>query len=248
MSQTWGRTDAAGTWLHPKPIWTVAAVLLAAAAVTLVAVYRYHVAWTPLQRAYAPTYLRAAVMATLDVTTTGRYRLLEIDTGAGSRLALEDEVEPAAGTGADPAFRLTEVGRRIGARRLVWREASYPHGAFHAFLGRWIYCDRPLTAVVSPALWSGLAVLVGGLIVAVPTDIRRARARRHGRRLKGPELVSARQFNRRTGGEGIGFVQVTRACRRPTRVGVEPCPHHGRFGHRQIRLDPADAAADRGAR
>ena len=29
MSQTWGRTAAAGTWPHPKPVWTLAALLVA---------------------------------------------------------------------------------------------------------------------------------------------------------------------------------------------------------------------------
>ena len=27
MSETWGRTDAAGTWPHPKPVWTLAVVI-----------------------------------------------------------------------------------------------------------------------------------------------------------------------------------------------------------------------------
>jgi len=45
------------------------------------------------------------------------------------------------------------------------------------------------------------------LLIAVPKDLARARARRHGRRLKGPELVSARRFNRRTRADGITFLQ-----------------------------------------
>ena len=31
MTQTWGRTDTAGTWPHPKPVWTMAALLVALA-------------------------------------------------------------------------------------------------------------------------------------------------------------------------------------------------------------------------
>ena len=55
MSQTWGRTDAAGTWPHPKPVWTLAALLVALTSSAIVAAYRYHAVWTPLQRVYAPT-------------------------------------------------------------------------------------------------------------------------------------------------------------------------------------------------
>jgi hypothetical protein len=45
------------------------------------------------------------------------------------------------------------------------------------------------------------------LLVAVPMDLARARRRRHGRRLKGPELISVRRFTRRLRATGIGFVQ-----------------------------------------
>src|SRR5262249_18409480 len=43
-------------------------------------------------------------------------------------------------------------------------------------------------------------------------DVHWSRSRRHGKRLKGPELVSVRQFNRRLHGEGIAFVQIPGAA------------------------------------
>ncbi len=55
---------------------------------------------------------------------------------------------------------------------------------------------------------AAFAVLVAGLLIAIPKDVRRARARRHGQRLKGPELVAGRGFNRRTRADGVGFLQV----------------------------------------
>ena len=94
MSEAWGRASAAGTWPHPKPVWTLAVLLVALTSGGAVAVYRYHVLWTPLQRIYAPTYLRCRLMAALGFTTTGRYRLLEVESLAGTRLALEEEVQP----------------------------------------------------------------------------------------------------------------------------------------------------------
>ena len=70
-------------------------------------------------------------MAALGFTTSGRYRLLEVESLAGTRLALEDEVRPGPGGAGTPRSRLTDAALRIGDRRLVWRDASYPHAALH---------------------------------------------------------------------------------------------------------------------
>src|SRR2546428_11338800 len=60
-----------------------------------------------------------------------------------------------------------------------------------------------------PPLWGSLAVFGVGLFVAIPEDIARARARRHGRRLRGRALVTAPTLTRRTLADGIGFVQTS---------------------------------------
>jgi hypothetical protein len=67
--------------------------------------------------------------------------------------------------------------------------------------------------LAKPALWGGLAVLVVGLIVAIPKDAARKRERKEGRRLKGPELVTVREFNRRNRSDGIGLVQQERTLK-----------------------------------
>ena len=220
MSEAWGRTSAAGAWPHPKPVWMLAVLLVALTSSGVIAVYRYHAVWTPLQRIYASTYLRCQLMAALGFTTSGRYRLLEVESLAGIRLALEDEVRPGPAGSGDAPFVLTDVALRIGGRRLVWLEASYSLAALHAFLGRWIYRDHTIAELLRPALWGGVVVLAGGLLVAVPKDIVRARDRRQGRRLKGPELVSVTRFNRRYRADGIGFVQPPRRFRRSAWVRV----------------------------
>ena len=74
--------------------------------------------------------------------------------------------------------------------------------------------------MLTPAFWGGLLVLGVGLLVAVPKDVVRARDRRQGRRLKGPELVSVARFNQRYRTEGMGFVQPARRFRRETWVRV----------------------------
>jgi type IV secretory pathway TraG/TraD family ATPase VirD4 len=67
-----------------------------------------------------------------------------------------------------------------------------------------------LTELARPSLIAVCAVFVAGLLIAIPKDALGARSRRHGRRLKGPEFVSARQFNRRMRANGIAFLQIAR--------------------------------------
>src|SRR5260370_22977121 len=67
-----------------------------------------------------------------------------------------------------------------------------------------------VTDLLRRAVWGGLSVFLAGLLVAIPKDVARTRARRQGRRLKGPELVTAALFNRRYRADGIGFAQQRR--------------------------------------
>ena len=219
MTEVWGRAHGAGTWPHPKPIWMMAALLLALATSSATAFYQY-IAWTPLQRLYLPSYLRAEIMGATGFTTTGRYRLLQIETAAGRRFALDEEVRPMAGATGLTSFALTDPALRAGGRRLVWQNESFVHAKLRAFLAHWIYRDQTAADLLRPALWGGLGVFLAGLLVAIPKDVARTRARRQGRRLKGPELVTAAQFNRRYRADGIGFAQQGRRLRRMSWVRV----------------------------
>src|SRR5947209_4345135 len=67
MNQSWGRSGAAGTWPHPKPVWTLALLLLSVASIGTVSCYQDVTAWTSLQRAYLPVYARAWLMQRLGI-------------------------------------------------------------------------------------------------------------------------------------------------------------------------------------
>jgi type IV secretory pathway TraG/TraD family ATPase VirD4 len=180
------------------------AALLTAGAVQTYACLR---TWTPLQRWYLSAYLRSGLIAGLGFTGAGQYRLLHVLDRTSSRLALDDEVT-AAPTVAGMPFRLTDAAVGAGDRTLVWQDVRYRHPAIHTFLRHWIYRDQPLTDLGRTAVVGGLVSLALGAGIAVPVDLARARNRRHGRRLKGPELVSAAQFNRRFHADGVGFRQT----------------------------------------
>lgn len=66
MRQQWGRTDEAGTWPHPKPVWILATLVAALLSAAAIGAYRYAVVWTPLQRLYVATYLRSELMGGLE--------------------------------------------------------------------------------------------------------------------------------------------------------------------------------------
>ena len=82
------------------------------------------------------------------------------------------------------------------------------HARLHTDLEVWIYGSQTLTDLARPSLITALVVSILGLMVAIPKDVQWSRSRRHGRRLKGPELVTVRRFKRLTRANGIRFVQV----------------------------------------
>ncbi len=211
MTDQWGRLDGAGTWPRPKPVWTLGLVLIALAIGATFESYRYASTWTPLQRFYLKAYVRSACADAL-AFKTGRYRLLYALDHGGKHLAIDEGVEPVITATNEVTFRLSDVAVQAGDRELVWQDVSYSHAGLHQLLSQFIFLDQSLTDLVRPALWISLGVFALGLVVAIPKDIARARARRHGRRLKGPELVTASRFNRRA--DGIGFVQVPGVVRR----------------------------------
>ena len=207
MSQKWGRKQYAGEWPNSKAVWTIATVLLAAVSVAAICAYRYAYVLTPLQKFYLKTYIRSGLRAEIGISKTDRYVLLNVVDRRGSRLALNEEVVPVRTATGEATFSLTDEAVRVGDRRLEWQQGQYDNAQLHAFLGHWIYRDQSFTEFLRPALWGGLGVFFVGLLVAIPKDATRARARKEGRRLKGPELVTVRGFNRRNRSDGIGFEQ-----------------------------------------
>ncbi|MGE3511201.1 MAG: type IV secretion system DNA-binding domain-containing protein [Vicinamibacterales bacterium] len=214
--QAWGRAAAAGMWPPPRAACTVTVLLLSVLTGAAILMYQVETQWTLLQRLYLSAYVRSALLGGLGLSRTGTYQLLQVTSGATTRFALNEELERGRGD----AVTLSEAARQSGARDVVWQRGSYRHDALHAFLRRWVYGDRSLRALAQPALWSAVAIAGPGLLLAIPIDVARARKRRHGRRLKGPELVSVAAFNRRTRADGMGFLQRATRLGRPVWVRI----------------------------
>ena len=201
MSQSWGRARFAGKWPSRKPWWSIAVFLTAILSVGLIGDFCRAFTWSPLQRYYATIY-----------TTTGDYHsarhvhpydVLVLVTPAGERLALDGDVVEER----ENSFVLSAQAVKSGALRLEWQHKPFENARLHALLRHQIYQNRSLF-VLSKWAWIGaLLILFGGLLVAIPKDLARRKRLRHGRRLKGPELVTVSQFNRRSKSDGVGFSQ-----------------------------------------
>jgi type IV secretory pathway TraG/TraD family ATPase VirD4 len=165
--------------------------------------------WTPLQQFYLSAYARSALASSLAIPTR-RYRLLLMENRRGSRLAIDAEVVPISTSTGETNFALSDVARQARSGRLVWRDLVVDHAKLNVQLRVYIFADQTLTDLARPSLITCVVVLIAGLLIAIPRDVQWSRSRRHGRRLKGPELVSVGQFNRRARADGISFMQTPR--------------------------------------
>ncbi len=205
MKQQWGRNSYAGGWQNRSSVWTWTAVFLALASMLGICVYRYAEVWSPLQRFYVNTYLRSGLRSQVKFSRTDSYWTVSAVGRKGSHWALDEEVmEVKTGTGGT-VLTLTPEAVKIGDVRLVIQKVLWDNARLHDFLGQWIYQDETFLNVLKPGLLGGVVVFLVALALAIPKDSQRARERKEGRRLKGPELVTARKFNRRNRSDGIGF-------------------------------------------
>jgi hypothetical protein len=213
MSKAWGRNEHAGEWPNRHPLWTYAVMFLALASVAAVCVYRHAEVWTPLQQFYTKAYIRSGFKSAINIAKSDRYQMLTVIGKKGSHWAFDEEAVQVKTATGETTFALTPEAMKIGDLRLVLQEVQCDNAKLYEFLGHWVYRDQTLTDLLRPGLWGGLAVFLVGLVVAIPKDAERARVRKEGRRLKGPELVTARKFNRRNHSDGIGFELTERTLK-----------------------------------
>jgi type IV secretory pathway TraG/TraD family ATPase VirD4 len=140
----------------------------------------------PLERFYLRTYVMQAVLGDLP----------SIRKKSATKLV------PVAFAGRTPATEtLLEQGRSPLAVRLIRLDPA----GFEIWLQRNIYGGlTPLRFFAWPLAGFVLCLVTFGACGAV-LDQARNREARHGRRLRGPRLVTRWQFNRETRGDGLGF-------------------------------------------
>jgi Type IV secretion-system coupling protein DNA-binding domain len=211
----WGRKEYAKAWPSRTRMWTWAAILLSFVFFAGLLTVKYMTGWTAAQRLYLTDYLKSGARSQASPTASAKYTLLEGMVGKGQRLLIGNEIEPVTGPDGKQGWRLTDEGARDGITRLEWVTATYNDRGLHALLGRFVFKDETSWKFIrGPVIWS-MAFFVLALFVAVPKDRARRIIWKHGRRLRGPELVSTADFNTKLGRsktltvdlpDGVGFI------------------------------------------
>jgi hypothetical protein len=204
----WGRKESAKAWPSRSRAWAWGAVFLTGVFSVEAIWVDEATRWTEAEQLYLVDSLKSGTRGALPKMRT-RYTLLEGVDGKGkSRLVLGDEIERIANVDGKPAYRLTATGIKDGVVRLEWTEALYNKHALHELLGRFIFEHKTLRDFAKRSvLWSlGFFVLL--LLAAVPRDRARRMLYKHGRRLRGPELVTTAQFNEKLGKSKLMTVQL----------------------------------------
>lgn len=205
---TWGRKESI-VWPYQIPIYFYSAALISA-----VLAFFFVCGWirfaTPLQRYYLPLYERTSVMGAFSKNHRSNYRVLFI-TGHGlsPRPAQNGDVilgrTPESGGNTIP-LALSEDARLHGCT-LLFRGPlrSFSDAGLSDYMRDVVYGGNTLLAFFRPPLIAGAAVFLILLPFAVWKDVERQKQLRYGRRLKGPAMLTPRQFNRTVKGDGIGF-------------------------------------------
>jgi hypothetical protein len=209
MSNKWGK-DEQYRWPSDKPVWTFSMFFIAVIIFCL-GLWRQYAVLTPLQQWWLRAYMNMSLMEGFHMKASP-YRLLEVEDQAGRhRLALDSDVVaipieqlPA---GSRVPFALSEESANEGSARLVLEpSAKYENTKLREYVRHWIYQDATLGDMAMMPLYLGLGFLPFGLAVAIVKDRERMRIRKYGRRVRGPEFVTAAEFNQRNGSNGLGFV------------------------------------------
>lgn len=198
-----GRREDAGRWMRRTPRGTMGAVFFAVLTVYLVADYRYAYVWTPLQRAYAPSYLTSAGAGALSAKAKP-YMVLHVNHRNGGWMARNEDLQSVQ-IGDKPSLIASRQAEDRGAVNVQWQSEIWLHEALHEKLRTAVYDGQSLTDLGRQPLLAGLCTLVVGLVFGIREDVRRARQRRLGKKLQGSTLVDVATFNSRLKGDGMAL-------------------------------------------
>jgi hypothetical protein len=205
----WGRKETI-IWPPHGPIYTYGAVFVAAVLTGLFLYCRFSFGNNTLQRFYTPTYIRSSVAGAIGASRRDNYRMLMVGArGITPRLATDADVTD--GKTPDPggkplALALSQLALRQGYVLLyLGPQQSYIDAPLAAYLKAVIYRGDSLFDLYNRPLIFGLLSLVIQLPFAIAKDLRRRKELRYGRRLKGPEMMTPKEFNTTVRGDGIGI-------------------------------------------
>jgi hypothetical protein len=165
--------------------------------------------WSGMQRYYLAHYV---------VSSAGwfnKYLVLHtVDRRGKWHPTIPDEVVPvqmASYTRGVIPFRLSDAAIKTGAVKLANPLMAVDKARFAAFLREWVYNGQTLTALAKPGMLWGFGVMIAGVCFDWPQDRKAREVLEHGLRVRGAELVTRDEFNRRRKYRtGVGFLTQER--------------------------------------
>ena len=203
MNRLLGREEPRG-WSTKWPVSTVWALLLAGVVGIGIFTYLNVEVWTPLQRWYWIQYLNTKNFP----SPRGDYQVLsKLDQQGQRRMAIDADVMPSPPHGRQfIPFDLTQQARQAGAIQLVVDNVHYSSVQMNQILAGKIFGGQSTDDLLRPAWVGALGVFVVGLVLTIPRNRARRNIQEQGRRLKGPEMVTVKEFNRWSGADGVSFL------------------------------------------
>ena len=204
----WGRKETI-VWPPQVPIYSWAIFGAAVLATVFFAWEHLRFSQSVLQRSYTSTYIQSSIGSVFK--QHGSYQLLYL-AGAQKippRLALPADFEEG-GTVLSDGQRLpialstaaTAAGYSTFFRGPV---KVYRDTALSQWLRGTFFEGEGLFATYRVSLIEGLVLFLAGLGFAVPADLRRFKELKYGRLLKGPLMLTPKEFNKALKGDGLGI-------------------------------------------
>jgi type IV secretory pathway TraG/TraD family ATPase VirD4 len=205
----WGRKETI-IWPPHSPIYSYGAVFMAVVLTGLFLYCRFSFGNSPLERFYTPTYIRSSVAGAIGTSRRDNYRMLMVGArGIQPRLATNADVTdgktPEPGSKPIPLALSQSASQHRYVLLYQGPAQSYIDAPLNAYLKSAVYGGDSLFGLYKLPLLFGLVSLVIQLPFSIAKDVRRRKELRYGRRLKGPEMLTPKEFNSRVGGDGIGI-------------------------------------------
>jgi len=193
----WGRKEYV-RWPIRRPVWSIGAFFLAVLLLAGALGWQSAHQWSFAEREYLRNYLLSETLGTL--REKGHYRFVTyLDKKSVPYIASGDEIERVKMPDGSPGYRLTEAGVQAGAVRLQMADGMYPNAWMRQMLGHVVYQDQSLWSYIQRPTYGALAIFAMLLFYTGPKDRKRLLVYKHGLRLRGPELVTTAEFNKKMG-------------------------------------------------
>ena len=205
----WGRKETM-IWPPHSPIYTYGAVFMAVVLTGLFLYCRFSFGNNSLQRFYTPIYIRSSIAGAIGAGRRDNYRMLMVGArGIPPRLATNADVTdgktPEPGGKPIPLALSQPALQRGYVLLYLGPEQSYIDAPLSSYLKSAVYGGDTLFDLYELPLLFGLASLIIQLPFSIAKDVRRRKQLRYGRRLRGPEMLTPKEFNLRVEGDGIGI-------------------------------------------